>query len=72
MFLLVAVVFERFLIDYKDPEWKHIEPFKWWLLVHGIAGTSALILGPMQCSDRLRHPRHTLCRAGCPALRSRD
>jgi hypothetical protein len=27
---------------------------KWWLLVHGLAGTSALILGPMQFSDRLR------------------
>jgi|ERR1700739_4403088 len=54
MFVIVAIVFERFLIDYKDPEWKHIEPFKWWLLVHGIAGASALILGPMQFSDRLR------------------
>lgn len=29
MFVLVAVVFERFLIDYRDPEWKHIEPFSW-------------------------------------------
>jgi len=28
MFLLVAVVFERFVIDYRDPEWKHIESFK--------------------------------------------
>jgi hypothetical protein len=28
MFLLVAVVFERFLVDYRDPEWKHIEPFE--------------------------------------------
>jgi hypothetical protein len=26
------------------------------LLVHGIAGASALILGPMQFSDRLRQP----------------
>ena len=54
MVLLVAVVFERLLVDYHDPEWKHIQPFKWWLLVHRIAGASPLMLGPMQFSDRLR------------------
>ena len=45
---------ERFLLDAKDPEWPHIQTFKWWLLPHGIAGACALILGPMQFSDRLR------------------
>jgi len=46
---------ESFLVHPKDPVWQHYEPFKWWLLPHGIAGACALLLGPMQFSDRLRH-----------------
>jgi uncharacterized membrane protein len=45
---------EHFLIDRNDPFWRHIESFKWWLLVHGLAGACALILAPLQFSDRLR------------------
>jgi uncharacterized membrane protein len=45
---------EHFLIDAKDPEWPHIQHFKWWLLPHGLMGACALLLGPMQFSDRLR------------------
>jgi uncharacterized membrane protein len=45
---------ESFLAQPKDPIWQHYEPFKWWLLPHGIAGACALLLGPMQFSDRLR------------------
>lgn len=45
---------ESFLIDPQDPVWQHYEPFKWWLLPHGIAGACALLLGPMQFSERLR------------------
>jgi uncharacterized membrane protein len=45
---------ESFLVHSKDPLWQHYEPFKWWLLPHGIAGACALLLGPMQFSDRLR------------------
>ena len=45
---------ESFLAHPKDPMWQHYEPFKWWLLPHGIAGACALLLGPMQFSDRLR------------------
>jgi len=45
---------ESFLVHPKDPFWQHYEPFKWWLLPHGIAGACALLLGPMQFSDRLR------------------
>jgi uncharacterized membrane protein len=45
---------ESFLIHREDPIWRHYEPFKWWLLPHGIAGACALLLGPMQFSDRLR------------------
>jgi uncharacterized membrane protein len=55
--LMVAYVLyhnERFLLDSADAEWPHIQTFKWWLLPHGLAGACALILGPMQFSDRLR------------------
>jgi len=45
---------ESFLVHSRDPMWLHYEPFKWWLLPHGIAGACALLLGPMQFSDRLR------------------
>lgn len=45
---------ESFLVHPKDPLWQHYEPFKWWLLPHGIAGACALLLGPLQFSDRLR------------------
>jgi len=45
---------ESFLVHPKDPIWQHYQPFKWWLLPHGIAGACALLLGPAQFSDRLR------------------
>ena len=45
---------ESFLINHSDPEWPHIESFKWWLLPHGLAAACALFLGPLQFSDRLR------------------
>ena len=48
---------ERFLLNATDPVWEHYEPFKWWLLLHGLAGACALLLAPMQFSDRLRQ-RH--------------
>jgi len=54
MLIYVVVHDESFLVHPKDPLWQHYEPFKWWLLPHGIAGACALLLGPMQFSDRLR------------------
>ena len=45
---------ESFLVDSAEPVWDHYQPFKWWLLPHGIAGACALFLGPLQFSDRLR------------------
>jgi len=45
---------ESFLLNPKDPEWPHIESFKWWLLPHGLTAACALFLGPLQFSDRLR------------------
>jgi uncharacterized membrane protein len=45
---------ESFLVQSKDPIWQHYEPFKWWLLPHGLAGACALLLGPLQFSEHLR------------------
>jgi uncharacterized membrane protein len=45
---------ESFLIRPSDPEWAHIQLFKWILLPHGLAAACALFLGPLQFSDRLR------------------
>jgi uncharacterized membrane protein len=53
---------ERFLIDAKDAEWQHIEPFKWWLLVHGLFGATALFIGPFQFSESLRRRNTALHR----------
>lgn len=49
---------ERFLIDSAHPVWNHYDPFKWWLLPHGLAGACALLLAPMQFAEGLRR-RHT-------------
>ena len=61
VFAFVAVMFayvlyhnESFLLDPQHPVWKHYETFKWWLLPHGLVGACALILVPLQFSDRLR------------------
>ncbi len=57
MGLMLAYVLrhdEYFLIDKTDREWQHIQTFRWWLLPHGLAGACALLLGPMQFSERLR------------------
>lgn len=45
---------ESFLVNGKDPVWQHYQSFKWYLLPHAMMGACALLLGPMQFSDRLR------------------
>jgi hypothetical protein len=45
---------ERFLIEPENPIWLHYEPFKWWLLPHGLFGAIVILLAPLQFSDRLR------------------
>jgi len=45
---------ERFLVRPSDPAWAHYSKYGWWLVTHGVAGASALLLAPMQFSDRLR------------------
>jgi hypothetical protein len=45
---------ERFLIEPMNPVWQHYRSLGLFLLAHGLAGGSALILAPMQFSERLR------------------
>src|SRR5215813_2659483 len=54
MSLYVLYHNERFLVDSSNPAWQHYEPFKWWLLPHGIFGAIVLLFAPLQFSDRLR------------------
>jgi uncharacterized membrane protein len=54
MLAYVLVHNESFLVHSKDPVWKHYHPFRWYLLPHGLAGACAILLGPLQFSDRLR------------------
>jgi uncharacterized membrane protein len=61
--LLVIYTDERFLIDARDPEWKHIAPYKWPLLIHGLAAATALLIGPLQFSDTIRRMQPALHRA---------
>jgi uncharacterized membrane protein len=60
--LRVLSIDEHFLIDSTDEEWAHIAPFQWWLLVHGLAGFTALAIGPFQFSERLRRTHKQLHR----------
>lgn len=57
MFVYVLHHNERFLIDHADPYWQHIAAFKWWLLVHGVSGACALLIGPFQFTQKFRE-RH--------------
>jgi len=54
MIAYVLVHNESFLVQPSHPVWQHYQPFRWWLLPHGLAGASAILLGPLQFSDRLR------------------
>jgi len=71
MGLIVLWVDERFVFKPADPEWTHIAPFKWLLLVHGLTAIPALLIGPLQFSERLRKNiklHHTLGWIYCVAI----
>jgi uncharacterized membrane protein len=59
MTLFVLYNNERFVVLHADPDWQYFFPVRWWLLPHGLGGTLALILGPVQFSTRVRqrHPK---------------
>ncbi len=54
--MMAYVVYDKemVLLNPGHPIWNHYAPYKWWLLTHGITGGLALILVPLQFSDRLR------------------
>src|SRR4029077_11669254 len=52
MYAYVLWTNESFLFNSKDPEWAHIDPFKWWLLPHGLAAACALFLACAGVSPR--------------------
>jgi uncharacterized membrane protein YozB (DUF420 family) len=54
MMAYVLVHNESYLWNSHDPIWAHYRTIKWYLLPHGLAAACALLLGPMQFSDRLR------------------
>jgi uncharacterized membrane protein len=37
-----------------NPEWVHVAPFRWWILLHVPFGLAALLLGPLQFSSTIR------------------
>ncbi|MFL6230709.1 MAG: DUF2306 domain-containing protein [Pyrinomonadaceae bacterium] len=54
MTLFVFYLYETPFLNSKSPVWQHVEPVKWLLLPHGVAGAVALLLAPFQFSARLR------------------
>lgn len=57
MFLFVLWHSERYIVDHADPEWAYFFPVRWWVLPHGLAGLTALLIGPFQFSSSFRQ-RH--------------
>lgn len=54
MTLYVFYVYETPFLDSRSPVWAHVEPVKWLLLPHAVAGAIALLLAPFQFSAKLR------------------
>jgi len=52
--LFVFYVYETPFLDPGSPAWQRIEPVKWWMLPHAVAGATALLLAPFQFSAKLR------------------
>lgn len=54
MTLFVFYVYEVPFLDSHSPVWQHVEPVKWLMLPHALAGALALLLAPFQFSTKLR------------------
>jgi uncharacterized membrane protein len=54
LMMLTVINRDRALLNPHAPTWEHYRYFRWWLLPHGIAGSLALFLGPLQFSNKLR------------------
>ena len=51
---------ERFLVEPENPFRAHFATYGAWIWLHGLAGAAAMILAPLQFSDRLRNRYTTL------------
>lgn len=60
--LVVLWVDERFWFNPADPHWKHVAPIKYLLMLHGIGGATALTIGALQMSSRIRRLRPAIHR----------
>lgn len=60
--LYTLVASESYLLDPHSRHWNAIAPFKWILMPHAILGLTALVLGPLQFSSRIRRARPQLHR----------
>jgi hypothetical protein len=54
MTLYVLYHNERFVIEPANPIWRHYVEVAFWLVPHAVAGTCAMVLAPLQFSERLR------------------
>src|SRR5579872_4781562 len=57
MTLFVLYHNERFFIDHRSDTWKFFSPVFGKLMVHALGGATALVLGALQFSTRLRQDR---------------
>jgi len=62
LFLWVCWVDEGFWLNSADHEWVRIAAYKYVLILHGLGGLVALIVGAAQFSERLRKARPALHR----------
>jgi len=54
MTLFILYHDEGFIIDHRSNTWKYFYVVRWKLFVHGLGGATALVLGALQFSTRLR------------------
>lgn len=52
--LVTLVTHERYVLRVDDPMWRHLAPFRWWLLPHVAGGMIAFLAAPFQFSATVR------------------
>lgn len=61
-FLFILYHDERFIFDHQSGTWRFFYPVRWKLFAHAMGGATALVLGALQFSTRLRQSRPALHR----------
>ncbi|HSI19923.1 MAG TPA: DUF2306 domain-containing protein [Sphingomonas sp.] len=52
--LVTLITHERYVLRADDPMWRHLAPFRWWLLPHVAGGMIAFLAAPFQFSATFR------------------